>query len=237
MKKVGHLHPLSQIIYTAGCYFKDLGFIIAEGPEIESELYNFDALNIPAGHPARAMQDTFYLKSLPSVALAKHGRPLLRTHTTSVDAHFLEEHEPPFRIMVPGRVFRNEATDATHEAQFYQIDGLVVAEDVHLGHLKSLLEGFYRHIFGADLEFRWRRSFFSFVEPGVELDIKWGGKWLEVVGAGMLHPNVFTAAGRDPGRWRGLAFGTGLDRIAMIKYGINDIRLFYSGDTRFLKQF
>ena len=236
---MGHLHPLTQIIYTAERYFRELGFAVAEGPEIESERYNFDALNIPADHPARAMQDTFYLKEPigPPLHKASKGKPLLRTHTTAVDAHYLEEHEPPFRIIAPGRVFRNEATDVTHEAQFYQIDGLVVAEDVHLGHLKWLLEEFYRHIFGTHLEFRWRRSFFSFVEPGVELDIKWGGKWLEVVGAGMLHPNVFAATGRDPKKWRGLAFGTGLDRIAMIKYGISDIRLFYGGDPRFLKQF
>lgn len=233
MEQTGHLHPLTQIIYTAHRFFTKWGFTVAQGPEIESEHYNFDALNIPADHPARAMQDTFYLKSAARVG----QRPLLRTHTTSVDAHYLEEHEPPFRIVIPGRVFRNEATDATHEAQFYQIDGLVVGEEVHMGNLKWMLEEFYRTIFGPDIEFRWRRSFFSFVEPGVELDIKWGGKWLEVVGAGMLHPNVFAATGRDAKKWRGLAFGTGLDRLAMIKYGINDIRLFYSDDMRFLKQF
>ncbi len=234
MEQRGHLHPLTQIIYTAHQFFKKQGFIVAEGPEIESEHYNFDALNIPADHPARAMQDTFWLKPIEK-------RKVLRTHTTSVDPRYLETHEPPFRIITPGRVFRNEATDATHEAQFYQIDGLVVGEDVHMGNLKWMLEEFYRTIFGPDIEFRWRRSFFSFVEPGVELDIKWGGKWLEVVGAGMLHPNVFTSTGRSASRrtkkWRGLAFGTGLDRLAMIKYGINDIRLFYSDDARFLKQF
>lgn len=230
MEQGGHLHPLSQIIHSAWSFFKAQGFTIADGPEIETEYYNFDALNIPANHPARAMQDTFWLKPVEK-------KEVLRTHTTAVDPRYLEKHEPPFRILVPGRVFRNEATDATHEAQFYQVDGLVVGEDVHLGNLKWLLEEFYKHIFGPDLEFRWRRSFFSFVEPGVELDIKWGGKWLEVVGAGMLHPTVFTMAGRDPKRYRGLAFGMGLDRIAMIKYGIDDIRLFYGDDVRFLKQF
>lgn len=228
------IHPITQIIHAARRFFEQLGFTVAEGPEIESEYYNFDALNIPADHPARAMQDTFYLKPLDK-------RLLLRTHTTSVDARFLKEHEPPFRIIIPGRVFRNEATDATHEAQFYQIDGLVVAEDVHLGHLKWLLEEFYRGIFGRNLEFRWRRSFFSFVEPGVELDIRWKdsptGEWIEVVGAGMLHPNVFAAAGHDPKKWRGLAFGMGLDRLVMIKHGINDIRLLYGDDIRFLRQF
>jgi len=230
MEQYGHLHPLSQLIHRSWQFFKSHGFTVAGGPEIESEYYNFDALNIPADHPARAMQDTFWLKPL-------ERREVLRTHTTSVDPRYLEGNEPPFRIIVPGRVFRNEATDATHEAQFYQIDGLVVGNDVHMGNLKWLLEEFYKHIFGADLEFRWRRSFFSFVEPGVELDIKWGGKWLEVVGAGMLHPTVFTRAGRDATKWRGLAFGTGLDRLAMIKYGISDIRLLYGDDIRFLKQF
>lgn len=228
--KTGHLHPLTQIITKAEEVFSDLGFSIIRGPEVEEEFYNFDALNIPANHPARAMQDTFWLKPLDK-------RQVLRTHTTSVDARYLKDHEPPFRILAPGRVFRNEATDATHEAQFYQIDGLVVEENVNLGQLKWLLENFYRSIFGQKLEFRWRPSYFSFVEPGVEGDIKWGDRWLEVVGAGMLHPNVFTAAGRDPKKWKGLAFGSTVDRLAMLKYGIPDIRELYHGDKRFLDQF
>ncbi len=226
----GHLHPLSQIITQACDIFRALDFSIIRGPEIEEEFYNFDALNIPANHPARAMQDTFWLKPLEK-------RQVLRTHTTAVDARFLKEHEPPFRLLAPGRVFRNEATDATHEAQFYQIDGLVVDKDLTIGHLKWLLEHFYRSLFGQQLEFRWRPSYFSFVEPGLELDIKWGDRWLEVVGCGMLHPNVFKAAGRDPEVWKGLAFGSTVDRLAMIKYGLTDIRQLYQSDSRFLNQF
>lgn len=227
---MGHLHPLSQIIAESSAIFRDLGFTILRGPEIETEHYNFDALNIPPNHPARGMQDTFWLEP-------ESARQVLRTHTTAVDARWLAEHQPPFRIFTPGRVFRNEATDATHEAQFYQLDGLVVEKNVDLGHLKWLLEHFYKKLFGADLQFRWRPSYFSFVEPGVELDIKWGDRWLEVVGAGMLHPNVFKVAGVDPTEWKGLAFGSTVDRLAMIKYGIPDIRLLYQGDSRFLKQF
>jgi phenylalanyl-tRNA synthetase alpha chain len=231
----GHLHPLSQIIVRATEVFRALGFSVVSGPEMEEEFYNFDALNIPADHPARGMQDTFWLK--PSRQAGGQKREVLRTHTTAVDTRYLKEHEPPFRIVAPGRVFRNEATDATHEAQFYQLDGLVVEENVSLANLKWLLEHFYRSIFGAGLEFRWRPSYFSFVEPGLELDIKWGERWLEVVGCGMLHPNVFKAAGRDPKKWRGLAFGSTVDRLAMLKYGITDIRQLYQGDTRFLGQF
>ena len=229
-KPRGHLHPLSQIIWETQTIFKDLGFQIVEGPEIETEWFNFDALNIPANHPARAMQDTFWLKPL-------EARKLLRTHDTAIDARFLTDNEPPFRILTPGRVFRNEATDATHEAQFYQIGGVGIDQNVQMGHLKGMIEYFYRRLLGDKIEFRWRPSYFSFVEPGLELDIKWGNKWLEVVGAGMYHPNVFKACGRDADKWHGLAFGSAVDRLAMIKYGITDIRQFYSGDLRFLKQF
>jgi phenylalanyl-tRNA synthetase alpha chain len=179
------------------------------------------------------MQDTFWLKPVG-------GKTLLRTHTTAVSVRYLRDNQLPFRVVSPGRVFRNEATDATHEAQFYQFDGLAVDKNLHLGQLKWLLENYYRRLLGEQIEFRWRPSFFSFVEPGVELDIKWNGKWLEVLGAGMLHPNVFKAVGREKeyeAGYRGLAFGSTVDRLAMIKYGIPDIRLLYSGDLRFLKQF
>ena len=228
--KKGHLHPLSQMIWQTSEIFRAQGFSIIAGPEAEEEFYNFDALNIPADHPARAMQDTFWLKPLEK-------RQVLRTHMTAADTHYLKTHEPPFRILAPGRVYRNEATDATHEAQFYQTDGLVVEENVNLGHLKGMLENYYRAIFGQGLEFRWRPSYFSFVEPGLELDIKWKDHWLEVVGCGMLHPNVFTLAGKDPKKWKGLAFGGAVDRLAMIKYSLPDIRLLYQGDIRFLNQF
>jgi phenylalanyl-tRNA synthetase alpha chain len=226
----GHIHPITAFIYRSYEIFSDLGFKVVRGPEIEEEKYNFDWLNIPPDHPARGMQDTFWLKPISE-------KKLLRTHTTSVDARFLEKNEPPFKIITPGKVFRNEATDATHEAQFYQLDGLVVDKDLNLGHLKWILENFYKRLLGGDIEFRWRRSYFSFVEPGVELDIKWGDDWVEVVGAGMLHPNVFKACGHDPEKWRGLAFGSTIDRLVMIKHGIPDIRLLYSGDLRFLEQF
>ncbi len=227
---MAQLHPLTQIIYEATTIFRELGFSVVWGPEIETEFYNFDALNVPANHPARAMQDTFWLKPHTE-------RRLLRTHDTAVDARFLDQHEPPFRILTPGRVFRNEATDATHEAQFYQIGGLVVEEGVTMSHLKGMLEFFYKRMLGAETELRFRASFFPFVEPGVEVDIKWGNRWLEVCGAGLAHPNWLRACKRDPEKWRGLAFGSAVDRLAMIKYGIEDIRHFYSGDLRFLKQF
>lgn len=226
----GHLHPISQMIFEASEIFAEMGFQVVLGNEIETEFFNFDALNIPANHPARSMQDTFWLKPLEE-------HKLMITHDTTIDARYLSENEPPFRIVTPARVFRNEATDATHEAQFYQFGGLVVDENVHLGHLKGILENFYKKLLGDQIELRFRPSYFSFVEPGLEIDIKWGDRWLEVCGAGMTHPNVFSACGRDPKKWRGLAFGSTIDRLVMIKYGVEDIRHFYAGDTRFLEQF
>ena len=229
-EKTGHLHPLSRIITEISLIFSKMGFSVILGPELETELFNFDALNVPKDHPARDMQDTFWAKPLSD-------RRLLRTQDTAIDARYLAEHEPPFRILTPGRVFRNEATDMTHEAQFYQIGGMVVDQNLTLGHLKGILECFYKELLGSDIEIRFRPSYFPFVEPGIEVDIKWKDKWLEVCGAGMTHPNVFTAAGRDPNKWQGLAFGSAVDRLAMIKYGIDDIRQFYSGDMRFISQF
>ena len=249
----GHLHPLSQIIFDVSKTFESMGFRAAQGPEVETEFNNFDALNVPANHPARAMQDTFWLKPFAEA----NGSPdhlsktndlglkprdkniLLRTHMTAVSLRELAKKQLPLRVFSSGRVFRNEATDATHEAQFYQFDGLAIDRpgQITMADLKGTLEHFYRELFGQDIEMRMRASFFPFVEPGVEVDIKWGDRWLEVCGAGMLHPNVFKAAGLDPDEWQGFAFGSTIDRLAMIKYGIEDIRHFYNGDLRFLKQF
>lgn len=228
----GHLHPLTQIMSEMADIFREMGFRVADGPEKETEWHNFDALNIPANHPARAMQDTFWLKPT-------EGRELLRTHMTSVSLRELAKKQLPLRVVSPGRVFRNEATDATHEAQFYQFDGLAIDRPgkITMAELKGVLSTLYKKLFGENIEIRFRASFFSFVEPGIEVDIKWGDRWLEVCGAGLLHPNVFTAAGLNPNEWQGLAFGSTVDRLAMIKYGIEDIRHFYQGDMRFLKQF
>ena len=244
----GHLHPLTHIIHEIRVIFGELGFEVAEGPEIETEFYNFDALNIPADHPSRDMQDTFWLKpsanaagspdrSKSGLGLKKNERKLLRTHTSPVQIRYMEKHKPPLRIIVPGKVFRNEATDATHEAQFYHIEGLMVDKAVSLADLKGTLEYFFKKLFGPDVKIRFRPTFFSFVEPGVEVDVFFKDRWLEVIGAGMVHPNVFRAVGIDPTKWHGFAFGGGIDRLVMIKYGIPDIRLLYSGDLRLVNQF
>ncbi len=247
-EKKGHLHPLTQMMWQVSEIFKELGFTVAEGPEVETEFYNFDALNVPKDHPARDMQDTFWLKPNPL------GQ-LLRTQTSSVQIRYMEKNEPPIRIIVPGKVFRFEATDATHEAQFYQIEGLMVGKDVSMIELKGTLEYFLKRLFGENVSIRLRSSYFPFVEPGVEVDMSCGncgGKgqlsagrcpvckgtgWVEVLGAGMVHPHVLQAAGVDAKKYRGFAFGVGLDRLVMMKRGIDDIRLLYAGDERFLKQF
>jgi len=207
--------------------FGSLGFEIIEGPEVETEYYNFDALNIPAEHPAREMWDTFWLGK----------KFLMRTHTSPVQIRYMEKHNPPFRIIAPGRVFRHEATDASHEIQFNQLEGLMVGKDVSLADLKGILEQFLRRLMGNKIEIRFKPSYFPFVEPGVEVDMLWNGRWLEMLGAGMVHPNVLRAGGLNPNEWQGFAFGVGIDRLAMLKYKIDDIRLFYSGDLRFLRQF
>ena len=211
-----------------------MGFEVAQGPELEYEYYNFDALNIPADHPSRDMQDTFWIKSESS---AVSDKLVLRTHTSSVQIRYMETHKPPIRIIVPGKVFRNEATDATHEAQFYQIEALYVDKNVSLAHLKGVLEAMFKRIFGNDVEIRFRPSFFSFVEPALEVDMRWKGKWLEMGGSGLVHPNVLKAVNIDPNEWQGFAFGFGLDRIAMLKFGIDDIRFLYNGDLRLINQF
>jgi len=235
----GHLHPLTQVIREIYSVFYDLGFEVADGPELEDEFHNFDALNIPKDHPARDMQDTFWIKDEGAVKKVKGDRMVLRTHTSSVQIRYMEKNKDrlPCRIIVPGKVFRNEATDATHEAQFHQIEALYVDKNVSLAHLKGVLEHMFRKLFGPDVEIRFRPSFFSFTEPSVEVDMRWKGKWLEMGGAGLVHPNVFKAVGIDPDKWQGFAFGFGVDRIAMLKFGYDDIRLAYGGDLRFIDQF
>jgi phenylalanyl-tRNA synthetase alpha chain len=219
--------------------FSEIGFVFAEGPEAETEVYNFDKLNVPKNHPARDMQDTFWFRNedVPEPMV-------LRTHTSPVQARYMESHKPPIRVIVPGKVFRNETTDATHEAQFYQLEGLYVDKGVHMGHLKGTIEYFFSKFFGSETEIRFRPSFFPFVEPGVEIDMmlkdsdsKLANKWIEVMGAGMVHPNVLKDAGIDPETYSGFAFGMGIDRLAVMKYGINDVRDLYTGDLRFVNQF
>lgn len=234
----GHLHPLTLVQKKAEEIFQSMGFAIAQGPEIETEWYNFDALNIPANHPARDMWDTFWLKP-------KNAGYLLRTHTSPVQIRYMEKHNPPLRIIAPGRIFRYEATDASHEFNFYQLEGLMVGKEVSVANFKAIIQEFYRQFFDKPVSIRLRPSYFPFTEPSFEVDMRWGkgsprgeaGKWLEMMGAGIVHPNVFRAVGYIPAEWRGFAFGMGLDRLAMMKYQIPDIRLLYSGDLRFLQQF
>lgn len=238
MKKIlGHIHPLSKIISEVNQIFSELGFVFAEGPERELITFNFDKLNVPKDHPSRDMQDTFYLADTPDL--------VMRTHTSPVQIRYMLANESPIKMICPGKVFRNEATDATHEAQFFQLEGLLVDKDVSLGHMKGVLEYFLAQFFGSDVEVRFRPSFFPFVEPGVEVDMKitpqvgnkLAGKWIEVMGAGMVHPRVLRAAKVDPALYQGFAFGMGIDRLAVLKYGIEDIRLMYNGDLRFVNQF
>ncbi|MBX4198008.1 phenylalanine--tRNA ligase subunit alpha [Candidatus Parcubacteria bacterium] len=236
----GHLHPITTAIRDIYAIFTKMGFDVALGPELETEFYNFDALNVPKDHPARDMQDTFWIKHESDENMMNEGRstrPVLRTHTSPVQIRYMESHKPPYRIIVPGKCYRNEATDATHEAQFYQVEGLVIDKNASLAELKGTLDTFFKSYFGPDVETRFRPSFFPFVEPGVEVDIRWKDKWLEVMGAGLVHPNVLKAAGLDPNEWKGFAFGGGIERLLMLKYGIDDIRQFYSGDLRFVHQF
>ncbi len=246
----GHLHPLTLVRREAEVIFHSMGFETVEGPEAESEWYNFDALNIPADHPSRDMWDTFWIKSESLKSKGKSEKLLLRTHTSPVQIRYMEKHQPPFRIIAPGRVFRYEATDASHEIQFYQLEGLMVDRHVSIANFKFVIQEFLRRLFKKQgLEIRLRPSYFPFVEPGFEVDMacivcnKKGcsvcqrSGWLEMMGAGMVHQKVFEAVGYVPGEYTGFAFGIGLDRVAMMKYNIPDIRLFHSGDTRFLKQF
>jgi phenylalanyl-tRNA synthetase alpha chain len=241
-KPRGHLHPMTSIVREIQTIFAEIGFDVATGPELDTEHYTFDALNIPPNHPARAMQDTFWvtpLNKLTEQEIAAGKRPVMRTHTTAVTARLLEQHKGtfPIRKIMPGKTFRNEATDATHEAQFFQFDGVFVDKKVSLADLKGTLLYFYKRLLGDDVEIRFRPSFFSFTEPSAEVDVKFRGKWLEMMGAGIINQNVLKAAGVDPDQWSGWAFGGGIDRILMVKYNIDDIRSLYSGDLRFVNQF
>ena len=236
----GNRHPLTRVVEEIEDLFVSMGYEIAEGPEVEKDYYNFEALNLPKGHPARDMQDTFYITE----------ETLLRTHTSPVQARTMEKKKgEPIRIICPGKVFRRDNDDATHSHQFMQIEGLVIGENIRMSDLKGTLDALAKKMFGDDREIRLRPSFFPFTEPSVEMDIscfKCGGKgcnvckhtgWIEILGAGMVHPNVLEMAGYDSKKVSGFAFGIGAERIAMLKYGVDDIRHFYTNDSRFLSQF
>ena len=276
-KKVhhGHYHPLTIVEDQIKHIFAGLNFSIVEGPELETEFYNFDAVNMPANHPAREMQDTFWIENpkseipkrdvVPSGLYVRNPKSnfLMRTQTTPMQVRYMEKRQPPLQIIVPGRVFRNEATDASHEINFYQVEGLMVGKNISLANFKFVIGEFFNRFFSRPVEIQIRPSYFPFVEPGLEVAIKWNDKWLEVMGAGMVHEKVFHAvglnlntgrqgqvvkagqnrprsvAGASPASttWQGFAFGVGLERLAMIKYKIPDIRYFYQNDLRFIKQF
>ncbi|MFA5777703.1 MAG: phenylalanine--tRNA ligase subunit alpha [Parcubacteria group bacterium] len=242
--KNGHLHILSQVRNEIEDIFTGMGFEIADGPEIETEWYNFDALNVPKDHPARDMQDTFWLKQK-----AGDEKLALRTQTSTMQIRYMQKNKPPLRIIAPGKCFRREATDSTHDHTFYQFEALVVGEDVNVGNLKHIAEQFFSKFFERDVKIRLRPSYFPFVEPGFEFDINClmcGGKgcrackdagWLELGGAGMVNQAVFVAAGYPRNKYQGFAWGFGLERLAMMKYKIDDVRLFHGGDLRFIQQF
>ena len=240
---VGILHPTTQILDQILSIFCSMGYSVVEGPEVELDYYNFEALNIPPEHPARDMWDTFYVKQ------GEGQDVLLRTHTSPMQVRVMEQSVPPVRVVVPGRCYRYEAQDTSHESMFYQIEGLAVDEGLTLADLKGTLAGFARQMFGSATRVRFRCDYFPFVEPGVEMSVscvscggagcrvcKWTG-WLELLGAGMVHPKVLEGVGYDPERYSGFAFGMGPERVAMKLYGIDDIRLFYGNDLRFLRQF
>lgn len=238
-RRVGRLHPLTQVVDDIVRSFRRLGFAVADGPELEDEYHCFDALNTPADHPARDTQDTFYLPDAPG----PRGRWLLRTHTSSVQIRVMESQPPPVRIIVPGRVYRRDNADATHHPTFHQVEGLYVDQGVTVGDLKGTVEHVFRELMGRDVRIRFRPHYFSYTEPSYEIDFsnaltrKMGREWLEIAGCGMVHPAVFETVGYDPEVWTGWAFGFGIERIAMLRYGIPDIRLFYENDVRFLHQF
>ena len=234
-RAVGRLHPLTQVTDDIVRAFRKIGFVVADGSEIEDEFHCFDALNTPADHPARDAQDTFYV--------ATEKRPLLRTHTSSVQIRVMKSQQPPIRIIAPGRVYRRDNADATHNPTFHQIEGLYVDKNVTVSDLKGTVEFVFKELMGPDVKLRFRPHYFSYTEPSMEIDFtnslvkKLGKDWLEIAGCGMVHPLVFSNVGYDPEVWTGWAFGFGIERIAMLRYGINDIRLFYENDVRFLKQF
>ena len=258
---IGHRHPLTILRERVEAIFSRFGFLVIEGPELEDDYHNFEALNMPPEHPARDMQDTLYLsESVRSAA----GSPatLLRTHTSGMQIRYMEKYPPPVRLIAPGRVYRRDDFDLTHTPMFTQVEGLVVGEQVTLADLKGTLVAFVHELFGADRAVRFRPSFFPYTEPSAEIDISCGGcggtgfvapkpglpgeggcamckrtGWLEILGSGMVHPAVFEAVGYDPERYAGFAFGMGLERVALLKWGVEDIRLFYENDLRFLEQF
>lgn len=238
---IGHLHPLSIVQHDLEDFFSSMGFMVLDGPELESEYYNFTAVNIPPEHPARDMQDTFFIKGRPGL--------LMRTHTSSVQVRAMREYGAPLRAIVPGRCFRNEATDARHEHTLYQLEGFAIDRNISFSHLKGVLEAVAKHLYGEAAEVRMRPKFYPFVEPGVNGEVtcflcdgvgcrvcKKSG-WIEIFGAGMIHPNVLKAGGINPKTHAGFAFGFGLSRLVMLKYGIEDVRYLQSGDLRFLNQF
>jgi phenylalanyl-tRNA synthetase alpha chain len=236
---IGHLHPNTVALNEVKKFFIGMGYQVVDGPEIEHDYYNFEALNIPADHPAKDEQDTFYI----------NDDMLLRTQTSSVQAHVMDEQKPPIKIIAPGRVFRADEVDATHSPSFHQVEGLVIDKDVTFADLKGTLAEFAKKIFGEDTRVKFRPHHFPFTEPSAEMDVscfKCGGKgcrfckgegWIEILGCGMVHPHVLEMRGIDPEKYQGFAFGIGLERIALLKYEVDDMRLLYENDTRFLKQF
>ncbi len=241
LKTRGHLHPVSQVQYDLEDLFTSMGFMVLDGPELESDFYNFEAVNIPQNHPARDMQDTFYIKDHPDW--------VMRTHTSSVQSRAMEKYGAPLRAIVPGRCFRNEATDPRHEHTFYQLEGIMVGKNITVAHMKGVLETMAKHLYGPDTEVRLRPKFYPFVEPGVNGEVTCflckgagcrvckGTGWMEVFGAGMIHPNVLRAGKVNPEEYTGFAFGLGLTRLVMLKYQIEDVRLLQSGSMQFLEQF
>jgi phenylalanyl-tRNA synthetase alpha chain len=237
---IGHMHPITRTILEITAIFEKMGFSVVQGLEVETDYYNFQALNIPTDHPARDMQDTFWVAP---------GQILLRTHTSPMQVRTMQQTRPPVRVVVPGKVYRNEAVDATHEAMFHQVEGLLVDEYCTMADLKGCLERFAHELFGPERRLRFRGSYFPFVEPGAEVDISCGicngsgcrsckySGWLEILGAGMVHPKLLREVGYDPTKYRGFAFGMGVERIAMLKYDVGEIRLFSGNDLRFLQQF
>jgi phenylalanyl-tRNA synthetase alpha chain len=241
-RPLGKLHPLTQVTNEVVGIFRRMGFAVEDGPDIETEWFNFEALNTPAHHPARDLQQTFYV-DLPPDPHPRGGRRVLRTHTSPVQIRAMLKQKPPVRLVCPGRVYRRDNADATHSATFHQIEGLYVDRDVSVADLKGTVEFFFSQLLGSHIRTRFRPHYFPYTEPSFEIDLGWaspsggGRQWLEIAGCGLVHPKVFEAVGYDPNEVTGWAFGMGIERLTMILYGINDIRLFYENDTRLLRQF
>ncbi len=248
----GHLHPLTQTMNEMIDIFTSMGFMVYEGPELEHDFYNFEGLNIPPSHPARDIQDTFFIKTPITPSERAHGGAgqwVMRTHTSNMQVRIMEQHQPPLRCIIPGRAFRNEATDASHEHTLYQLEGFVVGEDISIGHLFWTLQELFAQLYKTEIKVRLRPGYFPFTEPSFEPDMSCvfcaqagcrvckGTGWIEMGGSGMIHPNVFAAAGYPAGKYTGFAFGMGTMRLAMLKHGIPDVRMFLENDIRFLQQF